>query len=493
MSESKETTEKADQSAGPSESPPHHEEESVTTRHAITIDDRELGYEATTGRLLLRSEAGEKQASFFFTAYVADGYEPGERPVVFAFNGGPGSSSVWLHLGLLGPRRVVDDNGISLPPPAKMVDNEHTILEVADLVLIDPVGTGFSRGIPADDAKKFHHFTKDIESIGEFVALYLSRHGRWGSEVFLMGESYGTTRAAGLTAHLLDRYGLAVSGVALISSVLDFSNNAFDGLVFTFGNDTAYVSFLPSYAATAWYHGRVAERYQEMSIEEFAEEVRQFARTEYLAALYQGDRIGAEERDRVIGRLADYTGLDRIYLERYHMRIEIMRFCKELLRDEGTTVGRLDSRATGIDRFVDGDAIENDPSYDQTLITYASAANAYLRGDLGYESDLPYEILSLAVHQAWDYEDFKNGYVQVAEKLRSTMTRNRHMRVFVANGYFDLATPFAATEETFAHMYLDPEVAGNVSMAYYQAGHMMYSHPESLTRLAKDLKALVTG
>lgn len=476
------------------EPPPHHEDTFSETTHTVTIAGQTIDYTATAGHMVVKEEEGKKQASFFSVSYVRNDVEDRRnRPVIFSFNGGPGSSSVWLHLGAFGPRRVVLENdGMPVRPPGRLIDNVYGILDVADLVFIDPVSTGYSRAIPEEEAKNFHHFTKDLESVGEFIRLWLARNHRWASPKFLAGESYGTTRSAGLAGHLLKRHGLYFNGLILVSSILNFQTTGFDRDTWTFrrGNDLPYAVFLPTYAATAWYHGRVAERYRTMPLADFVREVEQFAANEYTLALFAGNRLTAAQRTELIERLADYTGLSERYVEQSDLRIEILRFCKELLRDEGRTVGRIDSRYTGIDRLRTGHMIESDPSIDATMGVYTSALNDYVRGDLAYESDLPYEILTDRVHP-WDYEDFKNAYVDVSETLRETMSRNPFMKVYVGNGYFDLATPHFATEYTFAHLGLDEELRENVTMAYYDAGHMMYVHLDSLAAMRDDITAFI--
>jgi carboxypeptidase C (cathepsin A) len=372
--------------------PPHWEEDVSETSHVATIAGAEVPYVATAGRMLLREEEGKKKASFFFVGYArSDVDDPSRRPIVVCFNGGPGSSSVWLHLGAFGPRRVrMTEEGMPLPPPGRLVDNGESLLDVADLVFVDPVGTGFSRAIPGEDVKEFAHFKRDIEAVGEFVRVYLTRNGRWGSPKYLAGESYGTTRAAGLAHHLYNRHGMALNGLLLVSSILSFHTANFDAKTWTFqrGNDLPYALFLPTYAAAAWFHGRVAERYRAMPLHDFLAEVEQFAATDYQLALFAGDTLAPERADEVAARVAGYTGLPVDYVRRYDHRIEILRFCKELLRAEGRTVGRIDARYTGIDRFRDGDTIESDPSIDAVMGPYTSALNDYLRGELGYESDL---------------------------------------------------------------------------------------------------------
>jgi carboxypeptidase C (cathepsin A) len=475
--------------------PAHHEEGIAETTHTIMIGGTEVSYTATAARMILREEDGKKKASFFSVAYTRDGVEdPATRPIVFCFNGGPGSSSVWLHLGAFGPRRVLlDEKGMPGPPPGRLVDNEHAILDVADIVFIDPVGTGYSRAIPDDELKQFAHFKKDIETVGELIRIYLTRHERWSSPKFLAGESYGTTRSAGVAAHLYKRHGIAFNGLLLISSILNFQTAGFDKETWTFerGNDLPYLLFLPTYAAAAWYHERLAPKQRARPLRELLDEVEAFAAGDYALALFQGDTLDSGRFDEIAARLAGYTGLSVDYVKRYDLRIEILRFCKELLRDQRRTIGRIDARYTGIDRFVDGDTVEADPSMDATMGPYTAALNDYLRRELDYESELPYEILSEKVHESWDYEEFKNAHVDVSEALRETISRNPSTRVFVASGFYDLATPHFATEYTFSHLGLDPSLRGNVEFRYYEAGHMMYVHEPSREKLAADVKGFI--
>jgi carboxypeptidase C (cathepsin A) len=471
----------------------------VTTHHTIRIGRREIAYTVTTGTMVLREESeatgerdgeseGDKpRASVFFVAYTRqDAGAAAKRPLTFSFNGGPGSSSVWLHLGVLGPRRVVMDDAGNLPqPPYTLTDNEHTLLEETDLVFIDPVGTGFSRPLVGEKGKTFHTFKKDIASVGDFIRLYTSRYRRWSSPKFLIGESYGTTRAAGLSGYLQERHGMFLNGLMLISSVLDFQT-----LEFLPTNDLPYIVYLPSYAATAWYHKRLDAKLQK-NLRATIAEVSEFALGEYATALLRGDSLPAKDRARIAAKLARYTGLSVDYVERSNLRIEIMRFTKELLRDRRRTVGRLDSRFQGVDRDAAGEQFEQDPSMANIMGPYAATFNDYIRGELRYKSDLPYEILSFKTHAAWRYEDHENRYVEVAETLRKAMHMNPHLKVFVASGYYDLATPFLATEYTFDHLALDPELRGNITMAYYEAGHMMYIHIPSLAQMKKDLTAFM--
>lgn len=473
---------------------PETKEQSVTKQFSGKFGGTKVSYTATAATQVVDRD-DDKKAVFFYVAYTMDDADPATRPLVFAFNGGPGSSTVWLHLGLFGPKRVeFDDEGFPVGIPGRLIDNEFSILDVADVVHVDAIGTGLSRGMPKDKEKDFHHFSKDIEAFSNFIVSYMNRNGRWASPTFLAGESYGTTRGAAIAANLFDKHGLQLNGVMLISVAMSFQTIAMDegaGYLFHRGNDLPFLTHLPTYAATAWYHGKLARKFQSKKLRDFLDEVEAFTLGPYWSALALGDQIDSAERKKVVAKLADYTGLTPDYIDRYDMRIHIMRFCKELLRDQRKTVGRLDSRYTGYDRVPAGDNIESDPAGNLTVGPMSSALNAYLRSDLGFETDDFYEILSLEVHQRWDYEDFKNKYVDTSEHLRSVMSKSQRMKVFVANGYYDLATPHMACEYTFNHMGLDPEIRKNVQMEYYDAGHMMYVHKPSLKKLAGDLRGFI--
>jgi carboxypeptidase C (cathepsin A) len=462
----------------------------VETHHVITIDGQEIRYSVTAGTIVLKEEEeqedkseGEKaRASIFFIAYSKDGVqEVAKRPITFAFNGGPGSSSVWLHLGVLGPRRVdVEKDGNPIAPPYQLVDNAYSILDHTDLIFIDPVSTGFSRAVKGEKPKQFHDFKKDIESVGDFIRLYATRYKRWSSPKFLIGESYGTTRAAGLSGYLQERHGMYFNGIMLVSSILNFLTARF-----TPGNDMPYILFLPTYAATAWYHRKLRGEYQ-VDLHKTLAEVKAFALGEYALALMKGDTLPAEERAQIAQKLAQYTGLSEDYIERTNLRINIHRFCKELLRGKRRTIGRLDSRFTGIDRDAAGEHSEYDPSYAIIQGPYTATFNDYVRHELEFESDLPYEILTDRV-RPWSFDKHQNEFVNVAETLRKAMTINPFLKVFIANGTYDLATPFLATEYTVNHLGVDESLRDNISMAYYEAGHMMYAHHASLVQLKADL------
>ncbi len=470
-----------------SESQPVREKNTPSvTHHGVTIGGKRIRYSATAGTISLAEEDGTEKAEVFFIAYVKeDTTDFASRPLTFSFNGGPGSSSVWLHLGALGPRRVVmGDVDSLLPPPWQLTENEYSILDETDLVFIDPVTTGYSRAADGEDDAQFHGFEEDIESVGEFIRLYITQNERWESPKFLIGESYGTTRASGLSGYLQDRYGMFLNGIMLISSILDFQTARF-----TPGNDLPYVLFLPSFTATAWYHGKLTPDLQR-DLKQTLVSVETFALGEYASALLLGDALDNDDRRRIAQQLARFTGVSETFVQQCNLRISQRRFCKELMRDQGKTAGRLDSRFQGIDFDDAGELYDYDPSYSAIYGPYTATINHYLRADLGYVSDLPYEILTGRV-RPWNYGNVENEFLNVAETLRSAMTKNPNLKVFVANGYYDLATPYFATRYTFNHMHLDETLRDHVSMGYYEAGHMMYVKLSSLARLKADLATFI--
>ena len=452
-----------------------------------------VAYTATASTQIF--EVNDKKAEFFYVSYTKDDADPATRPVLFCFNGGPGSSTVWLHLGLFGPKRMeFDPDGFKIGMQGKLTENEHSILDVADVVCVDAIGTGFSTTVKKKDEKDFHHFKHDVEAFSHFIVHYLNHNGRWASPKYLAGESYGTLRGAAIANDLLKTHGVEFNGIVFISTILNYQTSGIDSKSYMVhpGNDLPFALYLPTYAATAWYHGALSEQYQSMALRDLLDEVEEFALGDYWLALGQGDRLDEVARKEVVSRLAGYTGIDEEYLDRYDLRLHIIRFCKELLRDHRRTVGRIDSRYTGIDRVADGDNMEADPSLDATGPVATSALNAYLRDELGFEADKIYEIMSMKVNERWNYEDFKNRYVDTSEMMRELMSRSPGTKVLVANGYYDLATPHFATEYTFSHMGLDASVRDNVRMEYYEAGHMMYVHEPSLVRLARHIREFVT-
>jgi carboxypeptidase C (cathepsin A) len=464
----------------------------VVTHHEITVDGAPLRYTVTAGRMVLRKEQGggseefaghQATAEVFTVAYTADGADPARRPVTFAFNGGPGSASVWLHLGLLGPRRVLTgDAGALAPPPYGLADNEQTLLAHSDLVFIDPVSTGFSRVVTGGKAEAFHGFTGDVESVAEVIRLWTTRNGRWMSPKYLCGESYGTTRAAALAPHLQEKYGMYLNGVMMISSYLDGGTAEFNP-----GNDDAYAYYLPTYAAIAHYHGLHGDR----PLRAVLDEAEAYAGRDYLWALGRGARLTAAERAAAVAKVAALTGLSPDYVDRVDLRPEHIRFFTELLRGRRQTVGRLDGRFTGWESDYGREQWSSDPSIDATTGAYAAALNHYVRSELDYRSDLPYELLTERVYP-WSYKEFEGAHLYVADKLAAAMRANPHMRVHVACGYYDGATPYFAAEHTFAHLAIPPELRSNVEFSYFEAGHMMYVHEPSRVQQSAQLARFVT-
>lgn len=475
-----------DGEAKPEEQKPAPEPDPIQTQHRMSVRGEEIAYTATVGRLPLKNaETGEPEAHIFFTAYTRDDVaDRSQRPLTFAFNGGPGSASVWLHLGALGPKRVVmEDEGWLPRPPFRLEDNPHTWLDETDLVFIDPVGTGYSRAVKEEHNKQYWSLSGDLASVGDFIRLYLTRYERWTSPLMLAGESYGTTRAAGLAGALFNQ-GIAFNAIVLISTVMNFQT-----LRFTRGNDLPYLLYIPTYAATAWYHGRLADAYQQRPIADFVAEVQAWTETTYNAALLRGDSLPEDERAAVRAQLAAYTGLPEDYIAQGKLRVEIMRFCKALLRDEGFTVGRLDSRFKGIDDLTLTEYPEFDPSMSDIMPPYTATFYDYVRRELGYESDDTYEVLNFKVNIMWEYP--QAVYPDTSEMLRAALAKNPYLKVLVAQGYYDLATPHYAAHYTLNHMGIDPRRRANVSVKHYEAGHMFYLDTTELGRFREDVRALI--
>lgn len=457
--------------------------EPSVTQHRAVIGGQEISYTATATQMLLEEDGVKDKANVFFVAYTKDGVEDvSQRPITFCFNGGPGSSSVWLHLGAFGPKRVrLPDDASRVRPPRQVEENPFSMLDKTDLVFIDPVSTGFSRPVEGENKKQFHGYDEDLRSVGQFIHDYVTQYGRWSSPKFLIGESYGGLRAAGLSGTLQQRYNMYLNGIVLVSAVVDFQT-----LSFRSENDVAFASFLPTYAATAWYHNALDEDLQSKPVRKVAQEARAFARNVYHPALIRGDGLQPARRAAIIGQMARLTGLSEEYLSHSKLRVPGFSFQKELLRDQRLVVGRFDSRYTGFDRNSAGARAEHDPSGTAVFGPFTSAMNDYLRSELKYQDDRVYEILTGKVHP-WSYDRFKNRYVNASETLRQAMTNNPYLKVFAACGYYDLATPFYAMEYTRDHLELPPELQGNFAMGYYEGGHMMYIHEPSLKKLRKDL------
>jgi carboxypeptidase C (cathepsin A) len=466
----------AEPAAAPAEEPP------VVTRHEIKVGGKTLRYTATVGLMPIKNREGEIEARMFFMAYTLDNPSRVQRPLTFAFNGGPGSASVWLHLGAIGPKRVrMNSDGTMPSPPFDLVDNEHTWLAQSDLVFIDPVGTGYSRAARPDLGQKFFSLNGDIESVGEFIRLYLSRYERWTSPLFLSGESYGTTRASALSGYLIDR-GIAFNGIVLISTIMNFETTNFAA-----GNDLPYALFLPSYAATAWYHKKLPPDLQAKPVQQIVAEAEQWAAGDYSQALGKGDLLTGQERQEVINKLSRYTGLDPRFVDNANLRVSLNLFRKELLRGERRSIGRLDARFKGYDSSIASDSPDFDASEAAIRPPYTSTFNSYVRTELGYKSDLEYYILGGGITSPWNWNT-NNGYVDTSTALRNALAKNPYLKIFVAMGYFDMATPYFAAHYTLHHISLDPVLLKNISTGYYEAGHMMYIDEKSLTKLTSDVE-----
>ncbi|MCA9835064.1 MAG: hypothetical protein KC435_14010 [Thermomicrobiales bacterium] len=459
--------------------------EPIVKQHSILVDGKKLSYTTTTGQMPIFNDKGDLRAKLFYVAYTRDGVkDSATRPLTIVYNGGPGSSTIWLHMGGLAPRRVVmlDEGGMP-KPPFKMVDNEYTWLTETDLVFVDPVDTGFSRAVSDDEAKAAKGVDGDIEFVAEFIRMYLVRNARWTSPLYLSGESYGTFRSAGLAGYLIDR-GIALNGIILISSILNMQTARF-----TLGNDLPFQLFLPTYAATAWYHGKVDKKLKKKSIREFLDEVEGWVEGEYVQALSLGDRISDEHSAKIAEKLHAYTGLSLDYIQNSNLRINIHQFCKELKRDERRHVGRLDSRFESWDKDGVDDVAEFDPSMNGIIPPFGSVLMPYIRTELGYESDVEYHIIR--GFRDWNNGDASKGYADTSDALRAAWAKNPYMKVYIASGYYDLATPYYATEYTFSHMNLDKSVRGNIHIEEFETGHMVYVDFGSLVRLNETCRVFI--
>lgn len=454
------------------------DETPVVTKHTIQVNGKAINYTATVAQMPLKDASGETEAHIFYTAYTLDGADKGKRALTFCFNGGPGAASVWVHLGSMGPRSPkLLPNGSMPPPPYQMKDNPYTWLDQTDLVFIDPVGTGYSRAKTVEIARRMNSVQGDLQSVGEFIRMYVVRNERTLSPLFLAGESYGTFRAAGLAGYLIDR-GIAFNGVILISATLNLET------IWSRSDDLVYALELPTYAADAWYHKKVAADLQKKELRAFLKEVEGFAMGEYSTALNKGDALPANERKNIVDKLARYTGLEHRYIEQSNLRYDVQHFTRELLRERNQTIGRLDGRLTGPASANVGEASEFDPSNTLIAPPFTAAFTNYIRSELGYKTDLFYYVSGGI--QPWDWQ-VQNGFGDTTSLLRNAFAKNPYLKVMVAAGYFDLATPYFAIEHTFNHMGLNPDMHKNVSWAYYQSGHMLYIDNDSSAKFKKDV------
>lgn len=475
----------------PATPPAELNDQLVRTSHTLQLSDGPLKYTASSGRVVLREEVIEEgvwkgsvsKAQVAITAYTLDDADPHTRPITFAFNGGPGSSSIWLHLGLLGPRRVVcGDVGALVAPPYDLVDNTETLLAHSDLVFIDPVSTGRSRAVEGGKPKDFHGFKRDLETVAEVIRRWVTSEGRWMSPKFIAGESYGTTRAAGLAQLLQDDMGMHLNGLMLISSVLDFGMSDFEGQ-----DPRGWSMYLPFYAATAHAHGKHGDR----PLADVLAEAEEYASRDYPWVLSRGTRLSPEDRAKAVQRLAHLTGLSPEYVDRADLKIEHWRYFGELLREEGLTVGRLDSRFTGPAASRIAEHMDADPSMDAITGAYVAAYQHYAHAELGHTDDAPFSVFGKGVIEEWSYKEFEGRSVYVSDRLERAMRANPHLRVQIAYGYYDGATPYFAAQETVAQLRLTPQALQRIEHCYYPAGHMMYVHQPSRVQQSKDLAEFV--
>lgn len=452
------------------------------TKHSINFHGSSLAYTATAGLMPIRNDDGDVEGRLFYVAYTKDGEQPEGRPVTFAYNGGPGSSTMWLHMGVLGPRRVVLEKDGGMPkPPFRLTDNQETWLDKTDLVMIDAMGTGYSRPEKAELGKKFYGMRGDIAAFGEFIRAYLYKNHRFSSPLFLAGESYGGIRTAGLSNYLLDR-GIALNGAVIISGVTNFGT-----LDSGRGNDIPFIGFLPSMAATAWYHKKLGTKWAR--VEDLVAEVQTFASGEYAAALLAGTSLSDAKTREIAQKLAGYTGLSETYVMNSHLRVSEFAFFKELLRDQGKTVGRLDSRYTGQDAREVGSGPEYDASSAAITPVYNSMVNDYLDRELKFIREDRYRMNNYGGTGGWDYGRGGDGYPDTSEDLRQALVQNPYMKLMFCCGYYDLACPYWGMHYTVDHMDLAPKQLSQISWGYYPAGHMMYVDDACREKLKTDIDA----
>jgi len=509
------------------------------TRHTIIINGQSLNYTATAGYLELKGKSGQPEAELFFVAYERndqkDKKDKDRWPITFAFNGGPGAASVFLHLGALGPRRIfLKDEGKNVAPPYRLLDNEYSWLAFTDLVFIDPMGTGYSRlpssggfrpeskpdsnpasakashtvkepkpasaqsepnsqpislGGEEEEARRFYNLKEDIRLAADFIRLYITRYRRWSSPKFIVGESYGATRAAALAGFLQDKENLNLNGLVLISPALDFQT-----IIFSQGNDLPYCLFLPSYTAAAWYHRKLAPELQSVELSKLLKETANWAMSEYSLALLKGDLLSTPERHQIVEKLARYTALSPDYISSHNLRLSPPQFSRELLRSERRLIGLLDSRISGPDPDPSQEHDEYDPSLFMVSGPFGAAMSDYVRTELKYINDLRYEVLNEEVNRSWDWglgQEEGQGFTNVSATLREAISKNSALKVFVAAGYYDLTTPYSATDYTINHLGLDPNLRDNIEIAYYEVGHQIYVHLPSLKKLTNDAAAFI--
>jgi carboxypeptidase C (cathepsin A) len=476
----------ADTKTAPEANPP--KEEFSSTDHTIRLGAQTVPYKATASTTLLKDDKDEPVASIFSIAYTrTDVKDSSQRPIAFIYNGGPGSASLWMHMGAFGPRRVVTQNAASTGSgPYQLVDNENCLLDKADLVFIDPVGTGFSRTVGKGDTKDYWGVDQDVKSFADFIGIFISRNGRWNSPKFLIGESYGTFRSVALANYLQSQRGIYINGIALVSTALDLTT-----LGFNLGDDRSYIFYVPSYAASAWYYKTLKNRPDDLG--PFLADARHWAATDYAAALMKGDAIGDAEKSQIAKKLSDFTGLGEDYILKANLRVNLAQFEVELQRSRGITVGRYDSRYSGPTYDLLIENAQYDPSYDAVSGAFTAGINSYLRQDLKFSTALTYVTLSDEIEPKWDWKrkGADPGSVSVSNDLVQALITNPDLQVQFENGWFDMATPFFATEFLADHLLLPPALRSRLSFKYYDSGHMIYLNEQDLPKLKSNVADLI--
>jgi len=461
------------------------EEKISQTSHTTRIDGREIKYTATAGTLPIRLDNGQVAARMFFVAYTRDGEDTKTRPVSFLYNGGPGAATIWLHMGSFAPRHVqMGDDGLQPAPPYRLVDNENSILDVSDLVFVDAISTGYSRTVPGVSSQQFHGQSGDLRAFGEFINTYLTAYSRWPSPKYLIGESYGTIRSAGLAEEIQSRHGVELNGIVLVSSLLTYQT-----LSPAPDNDVAWAANIETFTADAWFHKKLPADLQGMTIKQAVDQSRAFAWGDYLAALTKGNTLTDAEKTAMAQKLARFTGLSPQFILNTNLRVSAERFRKELLRDRRLVIGRLDGRYTTIDGDAAGERDEFDISNSALQGPYTAMFQDYVRNDLKWETDLHYPTSGNV--RPWTY--VQNSYMDMTEPLRSAMTHNPFLKVFVAIGYYDMATIMGGAEFNFTHLAYDKQVTDRVSYGYYEAGHMIYTRPSEHKKLRNDVVKFISG
>jgi carboxypeptidase C (cathepsin A) len=468
-------------------------EQSSVTQHTVRINGRTISYTATASMTLLKNDKSEPEALMYSTAYTENGIKDlSTRPITFLYNGGPGSASIWLHMGAWGPRRIVTGNAEPTPgPPYQMVDNDYSLLDKSDLVFIDPVGTGFSHAVGKAEDKDFWGVESDVKSLAQFIYVYLSRHNRWNSPKLLYGESYGTFRSVALANYLQEHDGIYINGIVLQSSVLDLGT-----LNFSMGEDYSYILYLPTYAAIAWHYNLVNNPPADLAT--FVDQVREFASTEYAHALFKGSRISDADKTKVAAQMAAYTGVDENYILKANLRVTRPQFRAELLRSRGLTIGYFDGRYSSPAYDLLEEDAESEPSFSAIVGAFTAAFNHYVRGELRFGKDMTYEVLPTAPAKQWKWEAATHtgegwpAAPNVGPDLVPALLNNAYLRVQVENGYFDLSTPFFATEYMMDHLLVPKEAYDRIHFKYYDAGHMMYLYIPSLAKLSANVRLFIT-